>query len=130
MKVCAEANCPELTTTTRCPGHTKAKDKARGTRQERGYDRAYDLHREREARKVASGKATCWQCHLRISPLEPWDDGHCDNDRATIHGAQHRACNRDVTSLGDCAHVSHETHNATPHPLGTDPQSAHPQDSG
>lgn len=41
MKVCAEPGCPTLTKSTRCPAHTRAKDKARGTRQERGYDAAY-----------------------------------------------------------------------------------------
>lgn len=108
MKVCAEAGCPELTDTTRCPTHTRDRDRARGTRQQRGYDLAYEARRKRDARTVAAGKAVCWDCGERISPLEPWDEGHCDNDRAVIHGPQKRAHNRNVTSLGNCAHPSHE----------------------
>lgn len=109
MKVCSEPGCPELTQTTRCPAHTRAREQRRGTRQQRGYDRAYDLARLRWEPKVAAGDLACWSCGTRISPLEPWDLGHCDNDRSIIHGPQHRAHNRDTSNLA-CAHVSHQAH--------------------
>jgi hypothetical protein len=81
-----------LTNTTRCQGHTKAKDKARGTRQQRGYDLAHDHLRARWARKVATGQVSCARCHKRISPLEPWHLDHTD-DRTAYLGPSHEACN-------------------------------------
>jgi hypothetical protein len=93
MRVCAESGCPELTHTTRCPDHTKAKDKARGTRQQRGYDLAHDHLRARWARKVATGQVNCARCSQRISPLEPWDLDHTD-DRTAYLGPSHATCNR------------------------------------
>lgn len=94
MKVCAEADCPELTTTTRCYDHTRVKDKSRGTRQQRGYDAAHERLRKRWAPKVASGKVNCWRCGKRITTLEPWDLGHDDLDRSKYRGPEHVACNR------------------------------------
>jgi hypothetical protein len=68
---------------------------------------------------VARGTAVCWSCGGRISPLEPWDDGHCDDDRSVIHGAQHEACNRDTSTAAPCVHISHVTYpqgDASPDP--------------
>ena len=93
LRVCAEAGCPELTETTRCITHTRTRDKARGTRQERGYDATHDRLRASWARKVATGQVMCARCHKRISPLEPWDLDHTD-DRTGYLGPSHRGCNR------------------------------------
>jgi hypothetical protein len=38
MRVCAEPDCPELTTARRCQVHQAQQEQARGTRQQRGYD--------------------------------------------------------------------------------------------
>ena len=94
MKVCAEPNCPELTRDTRCPVHTRLKDKARGTRQERGYGAEHERKRKAWLPKVAAGKVNCWRCLKRISPLEPWDLGHDDHDRTIWRGPEHVLCNR------------------------------------
>lgn len=92
LKVCAERGCPELTDTTRCPAHTKAKDKARGTRQQRGYDAAHDRLRARWAPKVATGQVNCARCHKRIGALDEWHLDHTD-DRAGYLGPSHASCN-------------------------------------
>jgi hypothetical protein len=43
---CLVSGCPLLTTTgPRCPTHTRQKDQARGTRQQRGYDATHDQAR-------------------------------------------------------------------------------------
>lgn len=110
MKVCSEPGCPELVESgargTRCATHRSRYEQARGSRQQRGYDRAYELDRVRWAKRVAAGSVCCWSCGERISPLEPWDHGHCELDRSIIHGPQHRACNRDTSRFG-CAHPDH-----------------------
>ena len=40
LKVCSKPGCPELVphTVSRCTAHERAADRARGSRQERGYD--------------------------------------------------------------------------------------------
>jgi hypothetical protein len=94
VKVCIEAGCPELTTTTRCTTHTSANNKVQGTRQERGYGPAHQRTRAWWAPKVAAGTVKCWRCKKRISPLEPWDLGHDDLDRSIWRGPEHVLCNR------------------------------------
>lgn len=106
MRVCIVEGCPELTTGSRCPMHTSEKNAAAGSRQARGYDRAYELDRARWVPRVAAGTVSCWSCGERISPFEPWDNGHCEADRSVIHGPQHRACNRDTSQYG-CKHPAH-----------------------
>lgn len=90
--MCAEHGCPELTHTTRCPTHTRAKDKARGTRQQRGYDATHERLRAKWARKVATGQVNCARCGKRITTLEPWHLDHTD-DRTGYLGPSHVACN-------------------------------------
>lgn len=100
-RVCAEAGCPEIVDTTRCPKHTRTKDRARGKRQERGYDAAHDRLRARWARKVATGQVDCARCHKRISPLEEWHLDHTD-DRTGYLGPSHAYCN---TSHAPVSHI-------------------------
>lgn len=110
-RVCAEPGCPRLIDAGardgRCDQHRRAKDRARGTRQERGYDAEYDARRKRDVRRMASGEVlTCWRCERPILPHE-YSLGHCDDDRRVIHGPEHlTACNL-ANTRGGCSHVSH-----------------------
>lgn len=94
MKVCAESGCPELTHTTRCTTHTREKDKARGTRQERGYGQQHDRLRVEWEPLVATGHVKCARCAEPISPGVAWDLGHEDIDRTRYAGPEHASCNR------------------------------------
>lgn len=103
LKVCLEPGCPTLTDQTRCPVHTRAKDKARGTRQERGYDRAYDRIRRNYQIRMESGEVfTCWRCDELGKPhdVDPddWHLGHDNADRSVIRGPQCSASNLDTAS--------------------------------
>jgi len=98
VKVCAEPGCPTLTHTTRCTTHTRAKDKARGTRQQRGYDAAHEAERAKWAPIVATGEVKCWRCLVPIAPDQPWDLGHDDHDRSIYRGPECRRCNRATAS--------------------------------
>lgn len=93
MKVCAEPGCPTLTNTTRCTDHTRAKDKARGTRQQRGYDAAHDKLRADYQRRMDAGEThTCWRCSRPINP-NAWHLGHDDHDRTMYRGPECPPCN-------------------------------------
>lgn len=73
---CIEDGCPALTTTTRCPAHERARDKARGTRQQRGYDQAHvDLRAAYQARMDVGERFTCWRCGGPVDP-SAWHLGH------------------------------------------------------
>jgi hypothetical protein len=105
LKVCSctgcpahPGSCPELTTTRRCPACTTTADRARGSRQDRGYDAAHTRERERWRPHVERGDVdcaapTCVMPERRIQPGQPWDLGHTD-DRSTWRGPEHAACNR------------------------------------
>ena len=94
MKVCAEPGCPTLTKRTRCAEHERAKDRARGTRQERGYDARHDAERKRWVPRVATGNVKCWRCGDYIPADAPFDLGHDDHDRSRYRGPECVSCNR------------------------------------
>ena len=94
-RVCAEPGCPVLTTTTRCTTHTRTQDKARGTRQARGYDAAHDKLRASWQRRIDAGEhVTCWRpdCHAILTG-RTWHLGHDDHDRAITRGPECTPCN-------------------------------------
>lgn len=93
LRVCAESGCPEFTRSTRCAEHTRAKDRARGTRQERGYDsRHVRLRAEYQRRMDAGVRFECWRCGDEINP-QLWHLGHDDHDRSIYRGPECEPCN-------------------------------------
>lgn len=69
LRVCAEPNCPELTTSTRCPAHTKAKRRAEDKRRPNARQRGYDSHWQRTRAE-----------YLRLHPV-------CEDQRGCIEPA-------------------------------------------
>lgn len=96
MRVCSAPGCPTLITRPgRCPEHARAADRARGTRQARGYDANHDAERKRWAPLVRTGLVKCWRCGELITATETWDLGHDDHDRTRYRGPEHaNRCNR------------------------------------
>lgn len=107
VRVCVEPGCPVLTRKARCREHERARDKARGTRQERGYDAKYDAQRKADMAALAAGAVLiCWRCERVVLPHD-YSLGHCDDDRSIIHGPEHlRRCNL-ANTRGGCPHISH-----------------------
>ena len=97
-RVCAEPGCPVIIRANvrdgRCDEHRRAKDKARGTRQQRGYDAQHDAERARWVPLVATGMVRCWRCRDHIAADQPFDLGHDDEDRSVYRGPEHVSCNR------------------------------------
>ena len=89
MNVCIEAGCPTLTERTRCTEHERAKDRARGTRRERGYGAEHRALRARWVPLVATGNVKCWRCGDYIAAGAAWDLGHDDRDRSKYRGPEH-----------------------------------------
>lgn len=100
MRVCLEPGCPELTKSARCVAHTRAKDRARGTRQERGYGADHDHLRADYQRRMNRGERfACWRCGEDIDP-EHWHLGHDDHDRSIYRGPECPPCN--LATSGRC----------------------------
>jgi hypothetical protein len=94
-KVCAEPGCPAITDTTRCTEHTRQRDRARGTRQQRGYGADHDRLRAAWQRELDNGAIIyCWRpdCDRRIDPTA-WHLGHDDHDRTIYRGPECVPCN-------------------------------------
>lgn len=101
---CAEPGCPVLVTTTRCPDHTRERDKARGSRQARGYDAAHVREAKAWQAKVARGELViCWRCGDPITDPNDVHLGHDDLDRSITRGPEHgRRCN--LSAAGKARH--------------------------
>lgn len=100
-KVCAEPGCPTLTDKTRCTEHARARDKARGSRQARGYDAAHDRERAKWKRIIDKTGWPCARCPRRIQPGEPFHLDHTD-DRREYLGPSHAQCN--LSAAGRARH--------------------------
>ncbi len=70
MRPCLEPGCPALSPNTRCPQHTRAKqrrrDAIRGTPEQRGYDGLYRKNRQ----LVLSQSRTCVYCGARATTVD------------------------------------------------------------
>jgi hypothetical protein len=64
------------------------------TTNQRGYGARHQALRRRWAREVARGGVLCARCGEPIDPVEEWDLGHDDFDRAIYNGPEHARCNR------------------------------------
>lgn len=94
MRVCSTPGCPNLIPKPgRCPTHAQAHERARGSRQTRGYNADHDRERARWAPLVRTGTINCARCGQPIKPAAPWDLDHSD-DRQSYLGPAHARCNR------------------------------------
>ena len=97
-RVCAEPGCPTITDTTRCPTHTRERDRARGSRQARGYGAEHNRLRAQWQARLNRGEVVwCWRCRTRgvwtrIDPTR-WHLGHDDFDRTRWLGPECVPCN-------------------------------------
>lgn len=99
--VCAQPDCPELTTARHCAAHARTAEQARGTRRQRGYDRVHDRLRRQWKPKVVAGLVNCARCGGPIHPGQEWALDHTD-DRAGYLGPSHKTCNN--SAGGKAAH--------------------------
>lgn len=96
-RVCPTPGCPTLVDSGSCTRCSRTKDKARGTRQERGYDAVHDKLRADLQRSLDAGQVIyCWRCRLKgvLTKIDPtnWHLGHDDQDRTTYRGPECPPC--------------------------------------
>lgn len=91
----------------RCPSCRSEREAARGTRQERGYDAAYDAeHRAIQRRLDAGEQIPCWRCTEAGTPhyVDPrpghWHLGHDDLDRTKLLGPECPSGNLRAAAIG------------------------------
>ena len=92
-RVCPAPGCPTVITDghTRCPAHRAEHERARGTRQARGYGATHQSIRTSIALALPTGTVRCVTCGAVLD--ETFDLGHNDN-RTGYVGPQCRPCNR------------------------------------
>jgi hypothetical protein len=100
---CSVRSCPNLKP---CPDHMRQAERARGTRQQRGYTSRHDSLRANWKPRVEAGQVDCQSpaCLMpikRILPGQAWDLGHTP-DRTKWRGPEHALCNR--SEGGKAAH--------------------------
>lgn len=99
MRVCKTFGCGALTRRPPyCDECRPKQEKARGTRQQRGYDRGHDAERARWQRRLNAGEMVfCHnpECKTPRTPIDPtsWDLGHTP-DRTGWRGPEHPYDNR------------------------------------
>ena len=102
-RVCLEPGCPDLTDTGYCTQHRRERDKARGTKAQRGYGPTFQADRKWWAKRVALGIVRCWrpECQKLLAPSH-WHLGHDDEDRSVIRGPECPECN--LSAAGRASH--------------------------
>ena len=113
-RVCLEPGCPTLTQQSRCPAHRRDRERARGTRQARGYGSEHDqLRAEYQRRMDAGERFVCWRKGEPIDTTN-WTLGHCDDDRSMYHGPECPSCDYAVNDGRRLAGCPHPTHRISP----------------
>lgn len=104
FRICPQRGCPEMTTERHCAKHARERDKARGTKAERGYGKDYQARRRDWDKAVARGIVDCSRCGQPIGPNEPWHLDHDDKERdnLTLARPSHQHCN--TSAGGKAAH--------------------------
>lgn len=81
---------------SRCPQHTRAKSRARGTTTQRGYGHE---HAKLRAMLLPHAIGTpCPRCGQVMTEDQALDLGHIDGDRTRYSGIEHAHCNRATAS--------------------------------
>ena len=76
----------------RCPTHDRARDKARGTKAQRGYGPEHQRERRRIQRLIDAGEdVRCWRCGIQLTGHD-WHLDH-DDDRSRYRGPACAPCN-------------------------------------
>lgn len=108
LRVCLDCMATIPAGRYRCRDCERERDKARGSREERGYGYEHRKERARLQSYMDAGvRFRCWRCGRPINPKR-WQLGHCDVDRAKYHGPECVPCNTATSGRTGCPHRSHQ----------------------
>ena len=86
----------------RCPDCARAADRARGTREQRGYGIEHQRIRSTWQRRIDGGEdVRCSRCGAPITAADPWHLDHTA-DRSDYLGPACARCN--LSAAGVCSH--------------------------
>ena len=105
FRVCAEPGCPAIVEQRYCTTHTRDRDKARGSRQARGYDADHDQLRAHWQRRLDAGALIACTSPTCLTPGVPIDrrDWHLGHDDQRRHRSpEHPGCN--LSAAGRASH--------------------------
>ena len=104
VRVCLDCHRIGDWTRGRCPEHSRAKDAARGTRAQRGYDAVHDRLRAHWQRRIDNGeRVTCWRPDCtNVLTGRDWHLGH--HDDRTHAGPECTRCN--LHHAGKATHIT------------------------
>ena len=101
-RVCSQPGCAVLIDTSGyCPTHARERDKARGSKEQRGYGAAHSKERAKWAAIIARMPVLCSRCHLPITADMDWHLDHTPDRRGYL-GPSHATCN--LSAAGKAAH--------------------------
>jgi hypothetical protein len=89
-------DCGTPTPNTRCPTHTRARDRQRGTTTQRGY--GTDHQKLRAMLLPHAIGQPCPRCGQPMLEGQALDLGHIDTDRTRYSGIEHANCNRNTAT--------------------------------
>lgn len=101
MKVCSVPGCPNLQPEARCLEHRRAYERGRGTRQQRGYDAAFE-----QAKRLPEyvNATRCAECGEPFTEDNPKTGGHSvairDGGKGSKIVPHCRRCNYGWTRTG------------------------------
>lgn len=112
LRVCLDCMATIAAGRSRCATCERIRDKARGTRQERGYDAQHDRLRADYQSRMDRGEGfECWRCAATSTPhrvdTSDWQLGHCDDDRTKYHGPECPSGNQATSGRAACPHADH-----------------------
>jgi len=96
---CIVGGCPRIATSgARCVAHERQRDRARGTRQARGYGAD---HQRARAELATTLPAPCWYCGVQVAIGQRWVAAHVvDGDASSPRVVAHPRCNEQAKRLG------------------------------
>ena len=92
QRICPKPGCPKPASGRYCDKHNREYERARGTREQRGYGVEHKKLRRQLAAKVQAGGIRCGICGKPIPPGSVWHLDHTE-DRTDYRGPAHASCN-------------------------------------
>jgi hypothetical protein len=104
MRICSKPGCPNVHDKPgMCPTCARERDRARGTKTQRGYGPDFQRERRQWIKTIELGNVRCYRCAKPIKPGDPFHLDHDDNNRDILRGPSCPRCN--LSAAGRASHT-------------------------